>query len=214
MSANVKGPAIFLAQFAGDAAPFNSFDAICKWAASLGYKGVQIPTWEARLFDLAKAAEQLRAIPPVQRRHVAELVRSVCDANNAFDLEEERFLLGFVLALSLSREDVADLVVHPAPGIDGHAKRIFDVLFSGTGVALGWPLGLAIGLAVRLTSPGPALYKQPRYGQHGEEILVWKFRTMRVTEETKFGTRFTSARVKCWPPPPREIITFLPWLFK
>ena len=43
MSANVKGPAIFLAQFAGDAAPFNSFNAICKWAASLGYKGVQIP---------------------------------------------------------------------------------------------------------------------------------------------------------------------------
>ena len=52
----IKGPAIFLAQFAGDAAPFNSFDAICGWAASLGYKGVQIPTWDARLFDLEKAA--------------------------------------------------------------------------------------------------------------------------------------------------------------
>ena len=45
-----------MAQFAGDAAPFNSFDAICKWAASLGYKGVQIPSWDGRLFDLAKAA--------------------------------------------------------------------------------------------------------------------------------------------------------------
>ena len=43
----VKGPAIFLAQFAGDAAPFNSFDNICGWAAGLGYKGVQIPTWES-----------------------------------------------------------------------------------------------------------------------------------------------------------------------
>jgi sugar phosphate isomerase/epimerase len=57
MAANIKGPAIFLAQFAGDAAPFNSFSSICKWAASLGYKGVQIPTWDGRLFDLAKAAE-------------------------------------------------------------------------------------------------------------------------------------------------------------
>jgi len=57
MTANVKGPAIFLAQFAGDVAPFNSFDAICRWAASLGYLGVQIPTWDARLFDLAKAAQ-------------------------------------------------------------------------------------------------------------------------------------------------------------
>ena len=53
----MQGPGIFLAQFAGDAAPFNSLDAICGWAASLGYKGVQIPTWDSRLFDLAKAAE-------------------------------------------------------------------------------------------------------------------------------------------------------------
>jgi sugar phosphate isomerase/epimerase len=57
MAANLKGPAIFLAQFAGDGAPFNAFGAICEWAASLGYKGVQIPTWDGRLFDLAKAAE-------------------------------------------------------------------------------------------------------------------------------------------------------------
>jgi len=52
----IKGPAIFLAQFAGDTAPFNSFDAICQWVSSLGYKGVQIPSWDARLFDLEKAA--------------------------------------------------------------------------------------------------------------------------------------------------------------
>jgi sugar phosphate isomerase/epimerase len=52
----LKGPAIFLAQFAGDTAPFNSLDAIGAWAAGLGFKGVQIPTWDARLFDLAKAA--------------------------------------------------------------------------------------------------------------------------------------------------------------
>ncbi len=57
MAATVKGPAIFLAQFAGDAAPFNAFDAICKWAASLGFRGVQIPAWDGRLFDLAKAAD-------------------------------------------------------------------------------------------------------------------------------------------------------------
>src|SRR5882757_9212420 len=56
MAGTVKGPAIFLAQFAGDSAPFNSWRAICGWAASLGYKGVQIPTWDGRLFDLAKAA--------------------------------------------------------------------------------------------------------------------------------------------------------------
>ena len=53
----MKGPAIFLAQFSGDDSPFNSIDDIAGWAAGLGYKGVQIPSWDARLFDLATAAE-------------------------------------------------------------------------------------------------------------------------------------------------------------
>lgn len=53
----IKGPGIFLAQFMGDTAPFNSLESICKWAANLGYKAIQIPTWEARLIDLQKAAE-------------------------------------------------------------------------------------------------------------------------------------------------------------
>jgi sugar phosphate isomerase/epimerase len=53
----IKGPGIFLAQFAGDAAPFDSLRTIGAWAASLGYKGVQIPSWDRRLFDLDKAAE-------------------------------------------------------------------------------------------------------------------------------------------------------------
>ncbi len=52
----IKGPAIFLAQFMGDEPPFNSLDSICAYMASLGYKGVQIPTWESRLIDLEKAA--------------------------------------------------------------------------------------------------------------------------------------------------------------
>lgn len=57
MAATMKGPGIFLAQFAGDAAPFNSLPAITRWAGGLGFKGVQIPTWDARLFDLKTAAE-------------------------------------------------------------------------------------------------------------------------------------------------------------
>lgn len=52
----IKGPALFLAQFAGDTAPFNSWGAITKWAADCGYAGVQIPSWDGRLFDLDKAA--------------------------------------------------------------------------------------------------------------------------------------------------------------
>ncbi|MBI4241547.1 MAG: sugar phosphate isomerase/epimerase [Candidatus Rokubacteria bacterium] len=51
------GPAVFLAQFAGDAPPFNSLPTIARWAADLGFKGVQVPSWDTRLFDLRKAAE-------------------------------------------------------------------------------------------------------------------------------------------------------------
>ena len=53
----IKGPAVFLAQFMGDNAPFNSLEGLCKWAADLGYKGIQIPTWETRLIDLTKASQ-------------------------------------------------------------------------------------------------------------------------------------------------------------
>lgn len=53
----IKGPAIFLAQFAGDQAPFDTLDGLAGWVAGLGYKGVQIPSWDARLFDLRTAAD-------------------------------------------------------------------------------------------------------------------------------------------------------------
>jgi sugar phosphate isomerase/epimerase len=53
----IKGPGIFLAQFAGDAAPFNTLEGMAKWAAGLGFTGIQIPSWDGRLFDLKLAAE-------------------------------------------------------------------------------------------------------------------------------------------------------------
>jgi sugar phosphate isomerase/epimerase len=52
----MKGPGILLAQFAGDAAPFNSLANIAKWAAGLGYKGIQIPSWDGRFIDIKEAA--------------------------------------------------------------------------------------------------------------------------------------------------------------
>jgi sugar phosphate isomerase/epimerase len=53
----IKGPAIFLAQFMADKPPFDNLKTICKWASSLGYIGVQIPSWDPRCIDLKKAAE-------------------------------------------------------------------------------------------------------------------------------------------------------------
>lgn len=53
----IKGPGIFLAQFAADAAPFNSLPNICKWAKDKGFSGIQIPSWDTRFIDLQQAAE-------------------------------------------------------------------------------------------------------------------------------------------------------------
>lgn len=53
----IKGPAIFLAQFMGDKAPFNNLESICLWAEALGFKGVQLPSWDERCINLQLAAE-------------------------------------------------------------------------------------------------------------------------------------------------------------
>lgn len=53
----MKGPGIFLAQFMGDEAPFNTLKSICEWVADLGYEGVEIPTFDPRAVDLQKLAE-------------------------------------------------------------------------------------------------------------------------------------------------------------
>jgi sugar phosphate isomerase/epimerase len=53
----IKGPGIFLAQFAGDTAPFDTLGGMADWAAGLGFTGIQIPTWDSRLFNLQLAGE-------------------------------------------------------------------------------------------------------------------------------------------------------------
>lgn len=53
----IQGPGIFLAQFMGDKPPFNNLQSICEWAKSIGFKGVQLPSWDGRCIDLKKAAE-------------------------------------------------------------------------------------------------------------------------------------------------------------
>ena len=54
---NYKMPSHFLAQFMGHEAPYNSLDNICQWVAGIGFKGIQIPTWDSRYINLQSAAE-------------------------------------------------------------------------------------------------------------------------------------------------------------
>jgi putative colanic acid biosynthesis UDP-glucose lipid carrier transferase len=71
----------------------------------------------------------------------------------------------------------------PFRGSDGALKRISDLVFSLLILIMIAPLLLAIAIAIKATSPGPIIFKQRRYGLDGEEILVYKFRSMSVTED-------------------------------
>jgi putative colanic acid biosysnthesis UDP-glucose lipid carrier transferase len=108
-----------------------------------------------------------------------------------FNLVNSRIIhLGELTAISVFELPYAET--------DWYAKRIFDIVFSLGFLAVASIPMLAIALAVKLTSKGPVLFKQKRYGLEGQEIKVWKFRSMRtmdngpvVVQATKGDPRIT-----------------------
>ena len=95
----IKGPAIFLAQFAADNPPFNNLKDISHWATSLGYKGVQIPTWDSRLFDLKRAAES---------KAYCDEIRGVLAANHVEMTELSTHLQGQLVAVHPAYDEAFD----------------------------------------------------------------------------------------------------------
>jgi putative colanic acid biosynthesis UDP-glucose lipid carrier transferase len=75
------------------------------------------------------------------------------------------------------------VVETPLDGVKGSLKRILDIVLSTLFLVLGAPVLLSIAAAVKLTSPGPVLFKQRRHGLRGAQIVVYKFRTMTVCED-------------------------------
>jgi sugar phosphate isomerase/epimerase len=142
----LQGPGIFLAQFAGDAAPFNSLDSIARWVASLGYKGIQIPSWDARLFDLDRAAEsqdycdEVKGIAASHGLTITELSThlqgQLVAVHPAYDAQFDGFAAEHVRGNPAARQQWAvDQVKKAATasrrlGLSAHAS------FSG---ALAWP---------------------------------------------------------------------------
>lgn len=81
----------------------------------------------------------------------------------------------------------------PMPVWEQSTKRLIDLIVSLTVLMLGFPLWLILGVLVRVTSPGPAIYRQRRVGQHGEAFTMYKFRTMRNDAEKNTGPVWASA---------------------
>ena len=80
-----------------------------------------------------------------------------------------------------------EMLPEPIPTWERRTKRIADVVVSAALLVVGAPLWLAIGLAVRLTSPGPAIYRQERVARHGRPFTMLKFRTMVDQAERETG---------------------------
>jgi len=105
----IKGPAIFLAQFMGDEPPFNSLPNITAWAKSLGYIGVQLPSWDGRVMDLKKAAESKTYCDELKGR-----------ANGLAFTELASHLQGQLVAVHPAYDELFD--VFAAPEVRGNAK--------------------------------------------------------------------------------------------
>lgn len=142
----IKGPALFLAQFAGDTEPFNSLDAIGKWAAGLGYKGVQIPSWDARLFDLAKAAtsktycEEVKGTLGQYGLEITELSThlqgQLVAVHPAYDIGFDGFAAPEVRGDPVQRQKWAVDQMMLAAKASANLGLVAHVTFSG---ALAWP---------------------------------------------------------------------------
>ncbi|MEZ5783366.1 MAG: sugar phosphate isomerase/epimerase [Rhizobiaceae bacterium] len=142
----IKGPAIYLAQFAGDAPPFDTFGAICEWAASLGFKGVQIPAWDLRMIDVVKAAESksycddLKGVAAEHGVEITELAShlqgQLVAVNPAYDDALDAFAAPHVRGNPKARQEWAVEQVKAAARASRNLGLTSHVTFSG---ALAWP---------------------------------------------------------------------------
>jgi len=114
----IKGPAIFLAQFAGDKPPFNTLSGISRWAATLGYKGVQIPAWDGRLFDLNRAAES---------RTYCDEIRGTLASNHVEFTELATHLQGHLVAVHPAYDEAFDSFAPESFRGDPSARQMWAV---------------------------------------------------------------------------------------
>jgi putative colanic acid biosysnthesis UDP-glucose lipid carrier transferase len=156
--------------------------------------------------DILNAAQRKQidaifvALPMRQVQRVMELVQELRNTTVSIYYLPDMCALDLLQARTgeLLGMPVMSLSETPFYGYGGLVKRMTDVLFACGILLFATPLMLLISLAVKLSSPGPVLFKQRRYGLDGHEILVYKFRTMTVLEDggqvhqaTRTDTRVT-----------------------
>jgi sugar phosphate isomerase/epimerase len=141
----MKGPAIFLAQFAGDEAPFNSLPAMAKWAADLGYIGIQVPTWDDRLINLERAAES---------QDYCDEIAGICAEAGVAITELSTHLQGQLVAV----HPAYDLLFDAFAPTQLHGKPAERTEWAKAQVRMAARASRRLGLTAHATFPGALLW--------------------------------------------------------
>jgi putative colanic acid biosynthesis UDP-glucose lipid carrier transferase len=122
------------------------------------------------------------ALPVRHVKRVLDLLDELRDTTASIYYVPDIFVFDLIQARSgeLNGIPVVAMCETPFQGYRGVTKRLFDVFVSAGALLIASPLFLLVALAVRLSSPGPVIFRQRRYGLDGQEIIVYKFRTMSV----------------------------------
>ena len=133
------------------------------------------------------------ALPVEARKRMLRLLDQLSDSATPVRLLPDFFTTNLLKSKFIEIADNPVLCIYDSPFSADHAfiKRIEDLLVGGIILTLISPILVAIAIAVKATSKGPILFKQTRYGQKGEKIRVWKFRSMTVCEDGDSVTQAT-----------------------
>jgi putative colanic acid biosynthesis UDP-glucose lipid carrier transferase len=125
------------------------------------------------------------ALPIRHIQRVMNLLDDLRDTTASIYYVPDIFVFDLIQARSGEIHGIPVVAMCETPfyGYRGVTKRLMDIAFSGGILLLTLPLLLVIAILVKVSSPGPVIFKQRRYGLDGQEIAVYKFRSMRVTED-------------------------------
>jgi len=152
----MKGPALFVAQFVSDHVPFDSWDAITRWAADCGYKGVQVPTWENKLFDLDKAASS---------KDYCDEFKGVAKANGIEVTELASHFQGQLIAVHPAFNEAFDSFAAPEVRGNPNARQAWAVDQLGKALVASQNLGLNALATFSGTLAWPYVYPWPQRPQ-------------------------------------------------
>ncbi len=132
-------------------------------------------------------------LPMVQEKRILKLLDDLRDTTVSIYFVPDLFIFDLIQARIDDMNGIPVLAVCESPfyGITGLLKTMSDLIFASMILFLISPIMITIAIAIKLTSPGPFIFKQRRYGLDSEEIIVYKFRTMRVLED---GAKVSQAK--------------------